>query len=336
MKAPVDRSRARRIWFYREYVRLTGGHLKHSHYFGHTQRMPGFAPVITFGGKVSPTESRARERRRLWPARSSSATAEHWAPGDRDVLFLAGVDWRYLIGNGLEALGNPRINLIQGMRHAHAGTELYRYLSEKAVRICVSREVADAVSATGRTRGPVLIIPNGVDVAPFEPTATGSPIAYDTRRSGVTIVGYKRPDLARNLSHRLEAEHIEHRLLTEFLDRHAFLALLAESRVAVCLPYVEEGFYLPAIEAMASGAIVVTLDCIGNRSFCRHEDNCLVAEHNPASLLSATRSALALSAPAREHIHQRARETAADHSLAAERARFQAILNDIDRLWRMA
>ena len=327
------RDQARTVWFYRDYVRLYGGHLKHAHYFDHVLRMPGFAPRITFSGEPS-NGSQARERRRLWPAREG-IMVERWEPAGRDVLFLAGEDWRYLIGSGLEALANPRINLVQGVRHAHEGTELYRYLAERAVRICVSQEVADAISTTGRTNGPVLTIPNGIDMAPLGPAGEGSPAGYETRRQAVTIAGYKRPDLARALSERLDAQRIEHRLVTELIDRSAFLALLAESRIAVCLPRVEEGFYLPALEAMASGCLVVTLDCIGNRGFCRHADNCLVAESNPEFLFAMTERALAMSAPERALMHGRARDTAAGHSIEVERTRFHAILGDIDRLWRM-
>ena len=259
--------------------------------------------------------------------------AERWEPAGRDVLFLAGVDWRYLPGNGLETLANPRINLIQGVRHANEGTELFRYLSERAVRICVSQEVADAISATGRTNGPVLTIPNGIDVALFEAVGKGSPAGFDERRRPVTIVGYKRPELARTLSERLDAANIEHLLVCEFLDRSAFLALFGESRIVVCLPKEQEGFYLPALEAMASGCLVVTLDCIGNRGFCRHDENCLIAGHDPESLFRATKRALAMAVPERERMHRRAGDTVAEHSLKVERQRFHAILGDIDRLW---
>ena len=140
----------RTVWFYRDYLRLYGGHVKHSHYFDHVRRMPDFAPKITFSAEPS-SDSLARERQRLWPA-GDGIMARRWEPADRDVLFLAGVDWRYLFGSGLEALANPRINLIQHVRHAHENTELHRYLSERAIRICVSQEVADAISATGRTQ----------------------------------------------------------------------------------------------------------------------------------------------------------------------------------------
>ena len=329
--APGDGDGVRTVWFYRDYQRMTGGHLKHSHYFEHVRRTPGFAPRIVFGG-ATPAEAHARERARLWPG-GEGVSAKRWAPEPRDMLFVAGLDWRYLKENGLGNLPNPRINLVQGMRHAHEGTELYGYLSERAVRVCVSREVAGALAATGRIKGPVFAIPNGVDVAPCALGEDGSPPGYESRSLDVIVAGYKRPELARALSERLNAALIGHRLLTEFMERTAFLALLAESRVAVCLPHPEEGFYLPALEGMATGAIVVTLDCMGNRGFCRHDENCLIAEAGAESLLGETCRALALPATESARMHQRARNTVTDHSLEYERARFQAILRDIDRLW---
>ena len=328
------RESSRKIWFHRGYTGLTGGQVKHSHYFEHVLRMPGFAPKITFS-KQPANALQALERWKFWPAEDGTRV-ERWEPAQRDVLFVAGVDWCYLTQSSWGALTIPRINLIQHVRHAHEGTELYGYLSERAVRICVSQEVADAIGATGRTKGPILTIPNGTDTVPFEPDGEGSPEGYETRHRSIMIVGYKSPDLARALSERLGAERIEHFLLTKFTERDTFLALLAESRIAVCLPRPEEGFYLPAIEAMASGCLVVTLDCIGNRGFCRHEKSCLVAEPDPESLFGMTKRALAMPAPERAALHQRARDTVARHSLDVERERFHAVLGDIDRLWRMA
>lgn len=337
-RLPVDAlpgdEMTRTVWFHREYKRLYGGHVKHSHYFGHVRRMPGFAPRISFTEDEPPSDSLARERAGLWPA-AHDTLAERWAPGRRDVLFLGGVDWRYLFAGGLRELtDNPRINLVQHVRHAHEGTELHGYLEEPAIRICVSEEVADAIAATGRVRGPVLTIPNGIDVAPFEPGGDGSPAGFEARPSAVTIIGYKRPDLARELVGRLEAEGISHRLVTELLDRGQFLELLAGSRVAVCLPRAEEGFYLPALEAMASGCLLVTLDCIGNRTFCRHERGCLVAEPDPDALCAATKAAVAASPAERARLHRYARDTALRHSLEAERSQFHAVLGEVDRLWR--
>ena len=321
----------RSVWFYRDYARLSGGHVKHAHYFEHVSRMSGFAPQITFSGTPA-NETLIGERRRLWPAGAGSL-AEGWDPTRRDVLFLAGVDWRYLAANGLDGLPNPRINLVQHVRHAHDGTELHRYLAERAIRICVSQEVADAIAATGRVRGPILTIPNGIDLSPFESAEGGSPTRFEARPSAVTIAGYKRPALARELAERLDAQGVEHRLLEEFIDRGEFLDLLADTRVVVCLPHAEEGFYLPALEAMALGCLVVTLDCVGNRSFCRHGGSCLIAAPDVDSLYAGVRKAIAMPTPERGRMHREGREVAARHSLGAERARFHAVLRDIDRLW---
>ena len=324
----------RKVWFHRGIAPLSGGQVKHAHYFEHVRRMPGFAPVIAFS-RAAPSEFHAGERRKLWPV-AEEETAEGWQPEAGDVLFLAGTDWRYAAECGLSASGNPRISLIQGLQHAREDSDLYGFLSEAAIRICVSFEVARAISTTGRVRGPVLTIPNGIDVAPFEPAEGGSPAGYEARPGSITIVGYKRPELARALSERLHREGIEHELPTALLGRSVFLASLAGSRVAVCLPHAEEGFYLPALEAMASGALVVTLDCIGNRGFCHDHWNCVIAEPDSRSLIRAVQRILAMTPAERGRMHSRARDTAARHSLAAERKRFHAILADIDRLWRMA
>ena len=317
----------RTVWFHREYTRLRGGHLKHSHYYGHVARTPGFQPRITFTGEA-PTGALAAERGELWPP-GVEGIAGRWAPEPGDVLFLAGVDWRYLHGEGLARLPNPRINLVQHVRHAHEGTELYGYLAHRAVRICVSQEVAESITATGRVNGPVLAIPNGVETLSM-PVCAGAP---EPERIPVLIAGYKEPGLARALAERLSAMGIDHLLLTEFRARRDYLNLLARSRVAVCLPRAEEGFYLPALEAMGLGCILVTLDCIGNRGFCRNGENCLIAEPGADSLAKVAAEALRLPAERRSVLLREAAATASAHTLDAERERFQAVLGEIDRVW---
>ena len=173
------REAPRTVWFHRGYRTVTGGSIKHSHYFEHVLRMPGFAPKVALVGEPA-NEAYARTLRQLWPARDHAVVAR-WEPGPRDVLFIEGVDWRFLAKSGLETLTIPRINLIQGIQHVHEGSERYGYLVERAIRVCVSQEVADAIAATGRTRGPILTVPNGTDVTPFEPAGQGSPAGYGNR-----------------------------------------------------------------------------------------------------------------------------------------------------------
>ena len=320
----------RTVWFHRQYERLTGGHVKHAHYYGHVARLPGHARRILFGAKPE-TDRLAREQAALWPT-VSDERVEMWRPGGRDILFLAGTDWRYLARAGLDGAANPRINLIQHVRHAHVGSELHGYLNQRAVRICVSEEVAAAIHATGRVNGPVFTIPNGTECS-APPVDCRGVVGFDERPETVAIVGYKRQELAAALSGLLDDAGVAHITLDGFINRDAFLGLLERTRVAVCLPRSEEGFYLPALEAMANGCTVVTLDCVGNRGFCRHEHNCLVTEDDPATLARATIAAVGLPLPDRHRLHVNAAATVQAHSLQAERERFQELLLDIDRIW---
>jgi glycosyltransferase involved in cell wall biosynthesis len=54
-----------------------------------------------------------------------------------------------------------------------------------------------------------------------------------------------------------------------------------------------EGFALPPLEAMATGAAVVCTDAHGNRDFCVDGENCLVPEPNAAAVSSALARSLA-------------------------------------------
>ena len=69
--------------------------------------------------------------------------------------------------------------------------------------------------------------------------------------------------------------------------------------------------------------------------FCHHDQSCLIADPDLESLFSAVKTALVMPAQKRERLLQGAGDTVAGHSLEAERERFQKILSDVDRLWRM-
>ena len=320
----------RTVWFHRAFRRLTGGEVKHSHYVGHVPRMPGFEARVAFTGDPGDAALSA-QRRALW---SEDAVVERWTPAADDVLFVAGTDWRYVDAAGFGGTDHARINLVQHVRHAEPDTELWRYLARPAVRICVSGEVAEAVRATGRARGPVLAIPNGTELPPWErsPSAVR---AWAARPRGIVVVGYKRPQLAADLAGRLAARGVASGT-PGFVERGRFLALLRRTRIAVCLPRPTEGFYLPALEAMACGCVVVTLDCVGNRSFCRDGANCLIAPPDAAGLAEAVMRAARLPAAERQRLLARAAETVAAHALETERARFHAVLARVDRFWAEA
>jgi len=89
---------------------------------------------------------------------------------------------------------------------------------------------------------------------------------------------------------------------------------LARSEIAIFLPFEREGFYLPALEGMAVGCIVVCPDCIGNRSYSHVGKNSIVPQYSAADIVEATITATKMSAQARQSMLMAARYTADGHS----------------------
>jgi hypothetical protein len=305
--------------FYRDFLGFAGGHLKLWHYFQHVRAHGAYRPRIYFTPASVWDESN--------PWREERAAVEpHWQPQSAGCLFLAGLDWQALPESALRP-EVPVINLVQGVRHAQPGDPRYAYLGRKAIRICVSAEVARAVSASGRANGPVVTIANGIDLG-----EVGARRAPQSRSIELLIVGPKQPELARRLAAALPAS-AGIVLIDQVLPRAELLARLGEARVALLLPLEAEGFYLPALEAMAAGALVVCPDCVGNRVFCVGGDNCLMPDYTEAALLAATRRALQLDGAEAGRLLERAGATARRHTLEAERSEFHALLNHLRELW---
>ena len=101
----------------------------------------------------------------------------------------------------------------------------------------------------------------------------------------------------------------------------------------VLLPYVVEGFFLPALEAMALGALVVSPDCVGNRSLCLDGVNCLRPAYEASAIEAAVAEALSLAPDRRQAMLDRASATADQHSLMGERRAFLELLDALPRMW---
>ncbi len=308
------------VLFYRDFRGFSGGHLKVWDYFGHTASSPLCDARVAFSA-----ESR-------WDASNPWLTSREavvpWDPAGADILFLAGTDWRALPGEFRSNSRVPIINLIQHPRHAEQGTELRDFLKRRAIRICVSEEVAQAIKATGDVNGPVFTIPNAV-------TPPSSPVvaSFAERATDLLICGLKAPELAHKAYQQFAGNTEKVRRLIGWIPREEYLAQLANAKVALFLPRPSEGFYLPALEGMACGAIVVCPDCVGNRSFCLDGVNCFRPSYDADSIISAARTALQQKETEREGMLARAQETFRSHSMENERASFLGILDRIDELW---
>ena len=255
-----------------------------------------------------------------------------------DILFLAGLDWLRLPEKIRHNSPVPIINLIQGFRHANPDHPCYQFLQYPAIRICVSQEIKAAIAATDQPKGEIFVIPNGIDLEKF------STLAADDRSKSLnprqinqmTIVGLKQPQLSQQLKSQLQEAfpEIQMQIIDTFLPRHEFIQCLRESPITIFLPLATEGFYLPALEGMAAGTLVICPDCVGNRSFCLDNWNCWRPEYKLGSIFRAVEQALTSDLNQRQEIQHHAQITVAKHDLIAERRAFLEILAKASQLWQ--
>jgi len=301
----------RRILFHRYYEGFSGGHLKLKDYIDHTLSVKWLEPLLFVDS--------SSQSFHLW--NNHRCLTKEYSPMSADIVFVAGIDWRALNNFiGIE-YQKPIINLIQHVRHADPGTELYSYLSRKAIRICVSQEVADAIANTKVCNGAIYTIQNGVELRDLNNESCQT--CYD-----VAIAGLKNPKLAFELDLMLTKIGMSVLTLTRQLPRDQYLSKIKHARVVITLPNHREGFYLPALEAMVMEIPLVCPDCIGNRSFCRDNDTCLMPSFDASSIVDSALELLRNDELANRLKHN-AKIQSSLHSLESERKSFLEILSTL-------
>lgn len=303
---------SRRLAFHRDFRGYTGGHGKVWDYFNHANAHPAWQSTI-----FQTAESIAQDN--PW-TRAGVRLESQWPPAETSALFLAGSDW---LAWPAASDDRPVINLVQGMRHADPDNPLHGFLSRRALRVCVSQAVADAICASGHVNGPVVVIPAAIELAAL-------PEPPENRR-GVFIGATKQPGLGRALAEHLRRQGREVNLADEAQPRPDFLAGLAACRVAVLLPFPKEGFFLPGLEAMALGCATVVPDCLGNRQYLRPGRNALAPVADLEALIDAV---LQLDDQEfSDSMSAEGRATAAAFDLPAERQAFHQLLDSLDTRW---
>jgi len=293
--------------FVRYFPGLLGGGLKVFDYIGHVAASQRFEPVLHLRpGSADPA--------RYLPA--SVRLVDRPVPAD--AYFLAGADWRFLDEAGIDTRERPVINLIQGFRHLRPGDRNHEFLSRPALRICVSEALATALHASGRANGPVVAVPNGLDLVALEPLRCEA-------SERVFIAGLKHVALARVVAERLLDAGVDVDCCVERVSRDEFLARIAACAVTVALPFDFEGFYLPALEAMALGSAVVIPHAPGPATYCVDGETAMVTSYE-ADELAASALRVLNDRTLRFALRAAGRRVAHEHSLERERAAFHALL----------
>jgi hypothetical protein len=304
----------RSVLFYRHFDQYSGGQQKVFDYFSHLRAVDEYQADISF------SESSLWDDTNPW---FPDYRRVDFSPGQYDYLFLAGMDWLPYHECGIDP-DKPVINLIQHVRHARSDEDVYPFLKNKAIRICVSPEVEAAIGDLAN--GPITTIANGIAIPEIECEKTND----------VYVAGYKNQALAKALADQLGNAVV---CQTEHLPRREFLNQLAASRIAVVLPHPTEGFFLPALEAMKLADIAIVPDCVGNRSFCidveKDNGNCLMPTYDVDALAKAIERAKNILNDEEKltRLKNNAIVTVNNHSLAHEREQFLELMSHVDELW---
>lgn len=300
------------LLFFRDFDKLSGGHIKIWQYFQHSLALKLDARIkFSFDSTFDLSNPWASNTKWLV---SSDETI------DPDLLFIAGYDWKL----ATSYLDKPVINLIQGFRHLNVAEPLHSYLSYPAHRICVSPELYEAVAQHPATNGPVYCVPNGIDLSELKNDAP-----WDSRPIDYLVYGIKKPELGKAITQQLIGKGKKTVLIEKMISQKSFFDLLKQSKIVITLPTNIEGFFLPALEAMASGSLVICPDCVGNRSFCKDQFNCLMPKYELNRILDSIEMTLEMDDSQISRLLAKSQQTAQLHSLEQEREKFSNILKGL-------
>jgi hypothetical protein len=222
------------------------------------------------------------------------------------------------------------VHLVQNVRHADPSWLDglgRRLLARPLSRIFTNHLVEEACAPLVHPTSLRTTIPLGHDVDFFwkdRTGALGAPIrvGYPTWKSAVGA----RVAHALAGDDRFEFEAIEGVVAWPDL-REAY----HRADVILGCPIDQEGIYLPGVEAMAAGALLVIPDAGGNMSYCRFGENCLAASlEDEASYVAALKDIAGLAQPAIDGMRSAAHSAAREHSLASEAGAFTAFLSEIE------
>lgn len=294
--------------FYRDYQRYTGGHQKFRDYLEHTAALPNTECSLYVENSCSIMPN-------LFKSIPNVSTVHAYQPENADVAFLAGMDWNVYLKH--KKSGQNVVNLVQHVRHADPTHPLHSFLSHRALRICVSEAVRQAILPFAN--GDCVTIKMGHTI----------PIVKEQKQWDLYILGKKNPKMAETIENWAALKNMRVRADSGLVSREAVFSNLAKARVALVLPNPTEGFFLPGIEAMALADRVVVPDCVGNREYCQPYTNITLCDYNAESCIKALEFAFdRLNTSMQMFEKFRGVRSADSYNMQTERSRYQEILEN--------
>ena len=329
-----------RIYFMTPTYRPVGGVVKIFDYVNHARSM-GYRPIIAC----------PEQYRRSLPLFNISRFSdiapengvrfiplENVSVGPDDLAFLSWPTHYEIVEPRMSRWTRHEqvIFIVQNVRWANPTfTNGYalRLLSRPMARIMTNDFVLEAVKPYLNPSSMSEVILLGNDSGFFakeRPGGLGSPVkvGYTTWKSGVG------DEVASLLA---DSSDFRFRAIRDPVGWRELRELYHWADVFLATPLVEEGFYMPGLEAMAAGAVVISSDAGGNRAYCDFGENCIqVALDDATGYAAALKALRAESLKEIDRLRTNGYETAKRFTLEHERERFGEFLGRLtERLDRL-
>jgi hypothetical protein len=327
----------KRMYFMTPTFRPVGGVVKVFDYVNHAISL-GYEPVVACPESYEPGLPLFEIPRfsGISPENGVRFTAlDKVAVGPHDLAFLSWPTHYEVLEPRLSRWTHHEqvIFIVQNVRWANpsfTGGYALRLLSRPMARIMTNDVVLEAVRPylNPSSMSEVILLGNESSFfAKERKGGFGTPVrvGYTTWKSGVG------DEVARALA---DDRRFEFRAIRNPVGWRELRELYHWSDVFLATPLVEEGFYMPGLEAMAAGAVVISSDAGGNRAYCRFGENCVeVGFEDAGGYVEALKGLSEEPAEDVERLRRGGYEAVKLHTLEHERERFGEFMERLtDRL----
>ncbi|MGR3636714.1 MAG: glycosyltransferase [Shimia sp.] len=196
-------------------------------------------------------------------------------PKDTDILFFTLPSSHERLSTLYAAAGCRNmqyIHLLQNVRLSNTAFDngySYRLLPKPLHRICITQEVVNSVAPFVDHPDDMELIPHGFDFEAFNcAPQQDDPIMINFN----TFKGDLGREIVRPFNRDPRVKKV--RVSSTGISWRNLQNNYKKSSLFLGTPLPEEGLYLPGLEAMAAGQLVITPDAFGNRFYCDFSENC--------------------------------------------------------------